>query len=206
MDGAVLLSSGGQQGVEVFARRRVEVPHEVAMRLPPRPGATGEREPLHKTGHWNKDPAGLEVVEDGAHDRLTLFGPDGGRGAGQDRGPVVGLPDRPQAQVRDDFAHVLAARRVTPGVELEHGGRDSELIRDHLDDSGGQLLLSPQRSAEIMDEGELHGEAEPVVRASMPLGQRDVLRREPIAALHLVVLVRGVKEGRTGVRCKDRST
>ncbi len=89
---------------------------------------------------------------------------------------------------------MLAARPVPPGVQPEDGGLDVELVGDGLDDRGGRRLVQTQGAAEVAHQGELHGEAEPVVRAPVPPREREVLRRQGATAHGLVAVGRRVEE------------
>jgi hypothetical protein len=119
-------------------------------------------------------------------------------------GPVIGLPDGAQVEVGDDLARVLTTGFVAAGVEVEQARLDPELIGDDLDDRGGQPLVDAQRAPEVMDQGELHRKAKPVVLPPMPPRPHDVLWRERIAALHRVVIGRRVEQGSAQLRREDR--
>ena len=76
---------------------------------------------------------------------------------------------------------------------------DIELLGDGFDHRGGQRLVKAQGSAEVAHQGELHSEAEPVVRAPVPPRECEILRRQGIAAQSLVTLERRVEEQGTRV-------
>lgn len=194
MQGAAVLGSIDQQGLEPSALRIAEATGQVAMRLPPRPGPTRERQAFHQGRRGHGDAAFLQVLDHRASDRLA---PVRARGAGRgrpDRGAIVRLAHAPQIEERRDLPRVLAACAVPPGVQREDGGLDAELVGDGLDYRGGWRLIQAQGAAEVAHQGELHGEAEPVVRAPVPSRERKVLQRQGAAAQSLVAVDRRVKE------------
>src|SRR5271155_2714073 len=130
----VILNPGGEQGLEPLAHAGVEAADEFAMSIAPCEGAARQGEALDERSWWNDDAADLQFVDDGAHDRLALFGPDRGRGAGSDRDAVVGLPDRAQFEVENDLARMLPSRLVAAGVEIEDPRLDPELLGDDVDE------------------------------------------------------------------------
>ena len=200
MDRAPVVDPGGEQGLKLLARVGVEVADELAMSVTPREGAAGQGEPLDQERGRNDDALELQAVDDGAHDRLAPLGSSRGRGGG----PVIGLPDGAQLEMGDDLARVLATGLVAAGVEVEQARLDPELIGDDLDDRGGQSLVDAQRAPEVMDKGELHRKAKPVVLPPMPPRQHDVLWRERIAALHRFVIGRRVEQGSAQLQREDR--
>ena len=190
----VFFDPGGKQSFEALARAGLEAARELAMSVAPCEGAAGEGKALDEESRWNDDATDLQVVDDGAHDRLASLCPDRGRGACRDRDAVIGLTDRAQVKMEDDLACVLPTRLIPPGVEIEDAWLDPELLGGDLYDCGRQLLVAPQGSPEVMHEGELHREAEPVVLSTMLPRKGDVLRCERVAALNLVVIGRWIKK------------
>ena len=137
MGRASVLDPAGEQGQEPLARAGVEAADQLAMGVAPREGASGQGETLDEGGGRNDDPAKLQIVDDGAHDRLAPLGPDRCRGAGRNRDAIVGLPDGAQVEMTDDLACMLPACLVAAGVLVEGAWLDPELLGDDVDDSSG---------------------------------------------------------------------
>ena len=92
--------------------------------------------------------------------------------------------------MENDLARVLPSRLVAASAEIEDPWLDPELLSDDVDDCDRQLLVDSRESPEVMDEGELHRETEPVVRSTVLPREGDVLWRERVVALNLVVICR----------------
>ena len=200
----ISLDPPGEKSVQCLARQDVEPPAQLLVRPAARLSSSREGEALDERGPRDEDAAAPQPLDDAHDDRPTALGRGRGHGAGRDRGAVVGLSDHAQPEERGDLGRVLAARLNACRVEVERFRIGAELIGDDVDHGRGHPLAGAQRAAEVAHEGELHREAEPVVRPATAACQGDVVWGERASPGGLVVIEGRVKQGRALGRGQDR--
>ena len=98
---------------------------------------------------------------------------------------------------------MLAPSTVASSIQLEDGGLDAKLVGNGIDNRVRQRLFQAQQPAQVAHEGELHGKAEPVVRAAVPPRECQVLGRQGTSAQGIIAVGRRVEQKSTRVRREE---
>jgi hypothetical protein len=182
------LDPGGQQRFKALAGVGIKTADEVAVGLASGQGPASQGKAFDQRGGRDDDVADLQVIDDGPHNGLAPIRSNGSRGTRHEGAPVIGLADGAQAQAGDDLADMLPTGLVTPGLEIEDGRRDPNLLADGLHDGSRHVLCEPQGTSKITDQSKLHGKAKAVVLTSMALAECKIIGGKSVAALSLIVV------------------